>query len=502
MKRALISVSDKSNLVEFSKFLISKGYEIISTGGTYKFLLTHNIKVIEIDEITHFPEILDGRVKTLHPNIHGGILALRDNPKHLETLNTHKIYPIDMVVVNLYPFFNKLNTGLSESDMIEFIDIGGPSMLRSAAKNFNSVTVVSQIEDYELIIQEITNNGNTTLSTRKQLAGKVFNLTSAYDAAISSYLLQSDYPHYLNVSYEKVNDLRYGENPHQKAAFYVDKTKNGAMKNLDQLQGKDLSFNNFRDMDMAYKVVNEFSEIACCAVKHSTPCGVAIGNTVAEAYQKTFDCDPISIFGGIVAFNQEVDQKTAELLVPTFLEIVIAPNFTSEALQIFSKKKNLRIIKVQNPLADTIEFVKVDGGLLIQDADRSFSSDFQQVTHSFPTKEEMEDLIFAQKIVKHAKSNAIVVASGKQALGIGSGQTNRIWAAQQAIQRAKEKKTKNLVLASDAFFPFRDVVDTCAENGIKAIIQPGGSIRDNESIEACNEYNIPMVFSGIRHFKH
>ncbi|MDR3272007.1 MAG: bifunctional phosphoribosylaminoimidazolecarboxamide formyltransferase/IMP cyclohydrolase [Flavobacteriaceae bacterium] len=502
MKRALISVSDKTHLIDFAKFLVSKGYEIISTGGTYKLLKDNEISVIEIDKITHFPEMLDGRVKTLHPNIHGGILALRDNENHLKTIAEHQIQPIDLVVVNLYPFFEKMNTGLSEMEMIEFIDIGGPSMLRSAAKNFKSVTVISQIEDYPWVMNEISKHGDTTLETRKFLAGKVFNLTSAYDAAISSYILQNDYPQYLNLSYEKVSDLRYGENPHQKSAFYIDKTKNGAMRDFEQLQGKELSFNNFRDMDMAYKVVNEFSEIACCAVKHSTPCGVALGSTIAEAYQRTFDCDPVSIFGGIVAFNREVDKETAERLKSVFLEIVIAPSFTNEALKVFSTKKNLRLIKVKNPLEDTVEFIKVDGGLLVQDRDRASASEFNTVTKSAPTEEQLSNLIFAQKIVKHAKSNAIVVASEKQAIGIGAGQTNRIWAAEQAIERAREKRTEKLVLASDAFFPFRDVVDVSAENGITAIIQPGGSIRDQESIDACNEYGIPMIFTGVRHFKH
>ena len=502
MKRALISVSDKTNLIDFAKFLVSENYEIVSTGGTYKHLQSNGVKVIEIDEVTHFPEMLDGRVKTLHPNIHGGILALRDNENHLKTIAEHQIQLIDLVVVNLYPFFLKMNTGLPESEMIEFIDIGGPSMLRSAAKNFKSVTVVSQIEDYDLVMGEISKYGDTTQETRKLLAGKVFNLTSAYDAAISSYILQDDYPQYLNLSYEKVSDLRYGENPHQKAAFYVDKTKNGAMKDFEQIQGKELSFNNLRDMDMAYKVVNEFSEIACCAVKHSTPCGAALGKTVAEAYQRTFDCDTVSIFGGIVAFNREVDKETAELLKPVFLEIVIAPSFTDDALKVFSTKKNLRVIKVKNPLVDTVEYIKVDGGLLVQDKDRANASEFNAVTQAKATEEQLSDLIFAQKIVKHVKSNAIVVASEKQAIGIGAGQTNRIWAAEQAIERAREKKTENLVLASDAFFPFRDVVDVSAENGITAIIQPGGSVRDQESIDACNEHGIPMIFTGVRHFKH
>ncbi|PQL90090.1 bifunctional phosphoribosylaminoimidazolecarboxamide formyltransferase/IMP cyclohydrolase [Apibacter sp. wkB309] len=502
MKRALISVSDKTNIIDFSIFLQSQGYEIISTGGTYKHLKSNGLNVTEVSEYTGFPEILDGRVKTLHPSIHGGILASRTKEEHLQSIHDLKIKTIDLVIVNLYPFFDKLNKGLSEQEMIEFIDIGGPTMLRSAAKNFHSVTVISQIEDYSLVIEELKKDGNTSLATRKKLAGKVFNLTSSYDAAISNYLLQDDYPKYLNTSFEKVENLRYGENPHQKAAFYIDKTKNGAMKDFEQLQGKELSFNNFRDMDMAYKVVNEFSEISCCAVKHSTPCGVALGNTIVEAYQKAFECDPISIFGGIIAFNRTVDEETARLLITVFLEIVIAPSFTGEALQLLSSKKSLRVIKVNNPVSDSIEFVKVDGGLLVQDVDHATATDFTQVTNSAPDKKQLEDLIFAQKIVKHAKSNAIVVASDFQALGIGSGQTNRIWAAQEAIERAKEKRTDQLVLASDAFFPFRDVVDTAAKNGITAIIQPGGSIRDKESIEACNEYNIPMIFTGIRHFKH
>lgn len=502
MKRALISVSDKTNIIDFSIFLQSQEYEIISTGGTYKHLKTNGLNVTEVSEYTGFPEILDGRVKTLHPSIHGGILASRTKEEHLQSIHDLKIKTIDLVIVNLYPFFDKLNKGLSEQEMIEFIDIGGPTMLRSAAKNFHSVTVISQIEDYSLVIEELKKDGDTSLATRKKLAGKVFNLTSSYDAAISAYLLQDDYPKYLNTSFEKVENLRYGENPHQKAAFYIDKTNNGAMKDFEQLQGKELSFNNFRDMDMAYKVVNEFSEISCCAVKHSTPCGVALGNTIVEAYQKAFECDPISIFGGIIAFNRTVDEETARLLVTVFLEIVIAPSFTGEALQVLSSKKSLRVIKVNNPVSDSIEFVKVDGGLLVQDVDHASATDFTQVTNSAPDKKQLEDLIFAQKIVKHAKSNAIVVASDFQALGIGSGQTNRIWAAQEAIERAKEKRTDHLVLASDAFFPFRDVVDTAAKNGITAIIQPGGSIRDKESIEACNEYNIPMIFTGIRHFKH
>ena len=501
-KQALISVSDKSNLLEFATFLIEQGYKILSTGGTYKHLQENGIEVTEVKDVTGFPEILDGRVKSLHPAIHGGIMARRSDEKHMATIAEHGINPIDIVIVNLYPFFEKMNTGLSEAEMIEFIDIGGPSMLRSSAKNFYDVTVVTDVNDYEKVINEIKENGSTSLETRKLFAGKVFNLTSAYDAAISSYILSEDFPQFLESSYEKVMDLRYGENPHQKAAYYVDKTKNGAMKDFEYLQGKELSFNNIRDMDLAYKVVAEFEETTCSAVKHSTPCGVAIGETVLEAYQKAYECDPMSIFGGIIAFNKEVDGATATELNKIFLEIVIAPSFTEEALEVFKVKKNVRIIKVNNPVSDKVTYVKVDGGLIVQSTDNQFSTDLKVVTEVQPTEKQMTDLVFAQKIVKWVKSNAIVVATNGQAYGIGGGQTNRIWAAQQAIERAKHKVQDELVLASDAFFPFRDVADFAAENGITAIIQPGGSIKDQESIDACNEKNIPMVFTGMRHFMH
>ncbi|MDH0658214.1 bifunctional phosphoribosylaminoimidazolecarboxamide formyltransferase/IMP cyclohydrolase [Empedobacter sp. GD03865] len=501
-KQALISVSDKSNLLEFAKFLVEQDYKILSTGGTFKHLQDNGIEVTEVKDVTGFPEILDGRVKSLHPAIHGGIMARRSDENHMATIAEHGINPIDIVIVNLYPFFEKMNTGLSEAEMIEFIDIGGPSMLRSSAKNFYDVTVVTDVNDYEVVMNEIRENGSTSIETRKLCAGKVFNLTSAYDAAISTYILGEDFPQFLESSYEKVMDLRYGENPHQKAAYYVDKTKNGAMKDFEYLQGKELSFNNIRDMDLAYKVVSEFEETTCCAVKHSTPCGVAIGDNVLEAYEKAYECDPMSIFGGIIAFNREVDGKTAVELNKIFLEIVIAPSFTEEALEIFKQKKNLRIIKVKNPVSDKVTYVKVDGGLIVQSTDNQFSTDLKVVTEAQPTDRQMTDLVFAQKIVKWVKSNAIVVATNGQAYGIGGGQTNRIWAAQQAIARAKEKVEEDLVLASDAFFPFRDVADFAAENGIKAIIQPGGSIKDQESIDACNEREIPMVFTGMRHFMH
>ena len=502
-KRVLISVSDKSGLTELAQFLEKNNYQLISTGGTFKHLKDVGLSPIQIDEVTNFPEMLDGRVKTLHPKVHGGLLAVRDNKEHMDTVAEHGIELIDMVVVNLYPFFENAGKNIPLDEKVEFIDIGGPSMLRSAAKNFKSVTVITNVEDYEKVKSEIETSGDTTLETRKTLAGKVFNLTSAYDAAISKMLLEEEYPQYLNASYKKVSDLRYGENPHQSAAYYVSTVENGAMKDFEQLGGKELSFNNLRDMDLCWKVVNEFkNEMACCAVKHSTPCGVAIGNTAVETYTKTFECDPVSIFGGIVAMNYKVDAATAEELGKTFLEIVMAVDFEEKALEILRQKKNLRIIKIKNPVSDKQTWVKIDGGLLVQDCDNQFSEEIKTVTEKQPTEEQRKALLFAQRVVKYVKSNAIVVSNGTQALGIGGGQVNRIWATQQAVERAKEKFGGELVLASDAFFPFRDVVDFCAEKDIKAIIQPGGSIKDEESIEAANQHGIPMLLTGMRHFLH
>ena len=501
-KTALISVSDKTGITEFTKFLRSKNYKILSTGGTYKHLKDRGIEVQEVSSVTNFPEILDGRVKTLHPNIHGGILARRSNANDMKTLEEKGIAAIDMVVVNLYPFFENADKDLELKDLAEFIDIGGPTMLRAAAKSFFDVTVITDANDYEKIQQEIENLGETTLETRKKLAGKVFNLTSAYDAAISQKLLEDKFPPYYTISFKKNMDLRYGENPHQSAAFYTNTIQQGALKDFEQIHGKELSFNNIRDLDLAWKVVCEFDETTCCAVKHSTPCGVAIDENMAAAYQKAHDCDPISIFGGIVAFNKKVNKTTAELCNKIFLEIVVAPDFEPDALEILQQKKNLRIIKINHKLSDQMHLVQVDGGLLVQDADLAFSQEFKTVTEKVPTDKQMEDLIFALKVIKHVKSNSIVVAKDKQALGVGTGETNRIWAAQQAIERAQEKETDGLVLASDAFFPFRDVVDFAAEKGIEAIVQPGGSMRDQESIDAANEHGIAMVMTGMRHFLH
>lgn len=500
MKRALISVFDKTGILDFAKFLVSQNVEIISTGGTYKYLQDNGVKVIDISEVTNFPEMLDGRVKTLHPNVHGGILAIRDNPVHMETIAQHNIETIDMVIVNLYPFFNEVVKDISFEEKVEFIDIGGPTMLRSAAKAFKDVVVISEVADYQVVQDELTISNQVSFATRKKLAGKVFNLTSAYDAAISQFLLgDEEFPTYLNMSYKKVSDLRYGENPHQAAAYYVATTQAGVLKDFEQLHGKELSFNNIRDMDLAWKVVAEFDGVAACGVKHSTPCGVAIGNDVYDAYSKMHAADPVSIFGGIVAINATVDLATAKEMNNTFLEIVMAPDFTTEALAELQTKKNLRVIKIKTTQPQgKFEYVTVDGGMLIQGADNKFADGLTVVTQVKPETNDEADLTMAMKVVKHVKSNAIVVARDGVAKGIGAGQTNRIWATEQAIERAKDGG----VLASDAFFPFRDCVDECAKAGIKAIIQPGGSLRDQESIDACNEHGISMIFSGIRHFKH
>ena len=501
-KRALISVFYKDGVVEFAKFLESKGVEIISTGGTYRVLKESGVNCIEVNEVTDFPEMLDGRVKTLHPFIHGGILAIRGNEEHMKTIEEHKINPIDYVVVNLYPFFEKVKEeGLSFEEKVEFIDIGGPTMLRAAAKNFQDVVVISDQNDYGKVMKEIEEQGEVSYKTKKKLAGKVFNLMGAYDSAIANFMLADDeeeYPEYLSVSFKKKQGLRYGENSHQSAAFYESTTVEGAMNSFDILNGKELSYNNFKDMDIAWKCANEYDEPSCCALKHNTPCGVAIGKTPYEAYTKAYAVDPTSIFGGIVAFNRKVDKATAEEMVKIFLEVIAAPDYDDDALEVLKTKKNLRVLKVHQKPQDQKYMVTVDGGILVQEEDKKLIDEIKVVTEKKPTEEEMKDLLFAMKAVKYVKSNAIVVANDEVALGIGGGQVNRIWPAEDALERGKGAT----VLASDAFFPFRDIVDTAAKYGIKAIIQPGGSIRDQESIDACNEHGIAMVFTGLRHFKH
>lgn len=499
-KRALISVFYKEGVVEFANFLVSKGVEIISTGGTYRHLKENGVPVIEVNEVTNFPEMLDGRVKTLHPLIHAGILAIRDNKEHMDTLKERDIQTIDYVVVNLYPFFEKVREDLTFEEKVEFIDIGGPTMLRAAAKNFQDVVVISNKDDYKKVMDEIEENGEVSYKTKKVLAGKVFNLMSAYDAAIANFMLdgEEEYPEYLSVSFKKKQSLRYGENSHQSAAFYGSTTIDGAMNTFDVLNGKELSYNNFKDMDIAWKCANEFDEPACCALKHNTPCGVAIGESAYEAYTKAYKVDPTSIFGGIVAFNRKVDKATAEEMVKIFLEVIAAPAYDEDALEVLKTKKNLRVLKIHQKPQDSRYMVTVDGGILVQEEDKKLIDEIKVVTEKKPTEEEMKDLLFGMKVVKYVKSNAIVVAHDGIALGIGGGQVNRIWPTEDALERGKGAT----ILASDAFFPFRDVVDTAAKYGIKAIIQPGGSMRDQESIDACNEHGISMVFTGLRHFKH
>lgn len=499
-KRALISVFYKDGVAEFAKYLESKGVEIISTGGTYKHLKEAGVNVIEVNEVTDFPEMLDGRVKTLHPLIHAGILAIRDNEEHMNTLKERDIHPIDYVVVNLYPFFEKVKENLTFEEKVEFIDIGGPTMLRAAAKNFQDVVVISDKDDYKVVMDEMEKDGEVSYNTKKKLAGKVFNLMGAYDAAIANFMLEGveEYPEYLSASFRKKQSLRYGENSHQSAAFYESTTVQGAMNSIEILNGKELSYNNFKDMDIAWKCANEFEEPACCALKHNTPCGVAIGNDPYEAYTKAYEVDPTSIFGGIVAFNRKVDKKTAEEMVKIFLEVIAAPDYDDDAIEVLKTKKNLRVLKVHKTPQDKRYMVTVDGGILVQEEDKKLVDEIKVVTEKKPTEEEMKDLLFGMKVVKYVKSNAIVVAHNGIALGIGGGQVNRIWPTEDALKRGKGAT----ILASDAFFPFRDVVDEAAKYGIKAIIQPGGSVRDQESIDACNEHGISMVFTGLRHFKH
>ncbi|WP_195970108.1 bifunctional phosphoribosylaminoimidazolecarboxamide formyltransferase/IMP cyclohydrolase [Clostridium thermobutyricum] len=499
-KRALISVFDKDGVLELAKFLEERDVEIISTGGTFKYLKENGVNVIEVNEVTNFPEMLDGRVKTLHPLIHAGILAIRDKEDHMNTLKERNINTIDYVVVNLYPFFDKVRENLTFEEKIEFIDIGGPTMLRSSAKNFRDVVVLSDKNDYKRVIDEISENGEVSFKLRKILAGKVFNLTNAYDAAISNFLLEGEeeYPEYLSISYKKKKNLRYGENPHQSAAYYSSNEFDGSMNSFEILNGKELSYNNIKDLDIAWKVCNEFKEIACCALKHNTPCGVAIGDSVFEVYKKAHDADPISIFGGIVAINRDVDEETAIEMSKIFLEVVAAPSFTNAALEVLKKKKNLRVIKCNEKPNAKKFMVTVDGGILVQEEDLKLKNEMNVVTEKQPTESELRDMEFGMKVVKYVKSNAIVAIKDGVAIGIGGGQVNRIWATTEALERGKGAT----VLASDAFFPFRDCVDEAAKYGIKGIIQPGGSIRDEESIVACNEHGISMVFTGVRHFKH
>jgi len=510
IKRALVSVSNKEGIVEFVKGLVENGVEVISTGGTKKTLEENGINVIGISEVTNFPEIMDGRVKTLHPNIHSGLLAVRDNEEHMKTLEEHQITPIDLVVVNLYPFQQTIaKPDVTYADAIENIDIGGPTMLRSAAKNHQFVTVVVDPSDYQKVLGEVSETGSVSVQTNRELAAKVFRHTAAYDAVIAEYLTKQvgeESPESYTVTFEKKQDLRYGENPHQKATFY--KKPLGSVFSIaaaTQLHGKELSYNNINDANAALQIVKEFNEPAAVAVKHMNPCGVGVGNTITEAYNKAYEADPTSIFGGIVALNGEVDAETATKLHEIFLEIVIAPSYTKEAFEILSSKKNIRLLTIDFTAAGKSEkqLTSIQGGLLVQEAD-TLSLDDATVsvpTKREPTEQEWADLKLAWKVVKHVKSNAIVLAKDDMTIGVGAGQMNRVGAAKIALEQAGEKANGS-ALASDAFFPMDDTVEAAAKAGVAAIIQPGGSIRDEDSIKKADEYGITMVFTGIRHFKH
>ncbi|NLT95641.1 MAG: bifunctional phosphoribosylaminoimidazolecarboxamide formyltransferase/IMP cyclohydrolase [Clostridia bacterium] len=510
MKRAIISVSDKTGVIELAQELVNLGWEIVSTGGTAKVLKEAGIKVTGISQVTGFPEILEGRVKTLHPNVHGGILA-KDTPEHMNVLKEQGITPIDLVVVNLYPFEATINKDeVTLEDAVENIDIGGPTMVRAAAKNFQRVAIVVNPARYQEVLKELKEKGEIALKTRMELALEAFQHTAYYDSVISGYLAgllgKEGFPQSFVLSGKKIQELRYGENPHQKAAFYAlpGKTR-GTVAGARKLQGKELSYNNIVDIEAAWAVVREFKNSpAACIIKHTNPCGTALGNTLAEAYQRALEADPVSAFGGIIGLNQGVDSKTAEKIVETFMEAVVAPEFSNKALEILSAKKNLRLIEIgysKPPKDYWVE--KVGGGFLVQERDQVqiTEGDLRVVTEKKPAAEEMVQLLFAWKVVKHVKSNAIVVSKNNQTLGVGAGQMNRVGAAEIALKQAGEK-ARGAVLASDAFFPFRDTIDAAAKAGITAIIQPGGSIRDEESIQACNEHGIAMVFTGIRHFKH
>jgi phosphoribosylaminoimidazolecarboxamide formyltransferase/IMP cyclohydrolase len=527
-KRALISVFVKDGIVELAQYLKSTDWEILSTGGTAKYLTENNVEVTDVSSVTGFPECLDGRVKTLHPKIHAGLLARRDDSNHMKQLKDLDVTPIDFVCVNLYPFFEKVQAGLTFPETVEFIDIGGPTMLRSAAKNFKDVIVITEPEDYSAIVTEMK-QGTISYDRRRELAGKVFNLTSAYDAAVSRFMFSNkpeELPKYYNMPLIKQQELRYGENSHQKAALYLSADHKGAFGGMKQLHGKELSYNNMRDLDIAWKGVCAFNKfvrnaepingvsfgncsdsIFTIALKHNTPCGAAIGNTPFESYKRAYDCDPVSIYGGIVGSSAIIDEEAAIEMKKCFLEVIVAPGFTDEALKVLETKKNLRLITAEIATDEKWDCTSVDGGLLVQNRDNQLFDKWEVVTKKQPTQSQIEEMAFGMTIAMFAKSNACLVIKDKAAVGIGCGQTSRIWAAEQALERAK-KITEGLgvknaeVFISDAFFPFDDSVRKAAEYGIKAIIQPGGSIRDDESIDACNELGIAMVFTGIRHFKH
>lgn len=522
IKRVLVSVTDKTGIVDLCRELVSMGVEILSTGGTAKTLRDHNIPVVDVSHYTGFPEALDGRLKTLHPKIEGGILGIRKNPAHQHQMKQLGIEPIDLVVVNLYDFekvSSKMFTDLADGDplpveeMLEQIDIGGPTMLRAAAKNYQDVTVVCDPQDYPSVIDEMKkNNGVVSDRTHLELAIKVFQLTTHYDSKIATslaYLLEPPmpFPKTLSLDFEKIQDLRYGENPHQRASYYTQKfCKPGALTTAKQLQGKELSYNNLIDCDAALQCVSEFDQPACVIVKHTNPCGAALGKNLKEAFVLAREGDPVSSFGGIIAVNREMDQETAESIGETFFECIVAPGYDEKALSKFQAKKNLRLLSLKEmPVLSShdYQYRRVSGGMLVQqnDAEKIDISSCKVPTQRKPTPTELEELAFAWKVVKHVKSNAIVFTRDKQLIGVGAGQMSRVDSVKLAVAKSR-KELKGAVMASDAFFPFRDGLDEAARAGIQAVIQPGGSVRDAEVIASANEQGIAMVFTGMRHFRH
>ncbi len=513
IRRAIISVSDKTGIADFARKLVALNVEILSTGGTAKLLEKEGVPCKEVSEITGFPECLDGRVKTLHPLLHGGILAIRENEAHMKRVEELGIGLIDMIVVNLYPFkATVMKPGVSFEECVENIDIGGPSMLRAAAKNHHDVTVITDPSDYEIVLSEMEATGDTTYETRFRLAKRVFEHTAAYDALIADYFLKksgdTSLPSPYTITFDRVSEMRYGENPHQKATFFKNALQvKGSLSEAEQINGKELSYNNIADTDATIGCLKEFSEPTVVAVKHANPCGVGSGKTILEAWRKAYEADTVSIFGGIVAANREIDAQTAEEMSKIFLEVIVAPSYTPEAREILCAKPNLRVLvlpDVSAPIPDgELNYKRVIGGLLVQDHDRTVISaeGSKVVTQAQPDDSLLADMEFAMKVVKHTKSNGIVVVKNLQTLGVGPGQTNRVGAAKIALDFAGEK-AKGAVMGSDAFFPFRDVVDAAHDAGITTIVQPGGSKNDQKSIDACDEFGIAMVFTGDRHFKH
>lgn len=514
--KALISVSDKTGIVEFAKELENLGIEIISTGGTYKKLKEEGINAIEISELTGFPECLDGRVKTLHPKVHAGILAIRNNQNHMKQLKDLDIDTIDFVVVNLYPFKQTIQKeGVKREEAIENIDIGGPTMLRSAAKNYQDVSVITDPNDYEKVLRDLKQDGQVSIDTKFYLMQKVFEHTANYDAMICKYIKKErndeSFPSELTLTYEKVQEMRYGENPHQKGALYKEIGGcQGSLTIAEQLNGKELSFNNINDTNGALELLKEFDEPTVVACKHGNPCGVGSADNIYNAWKKAFNADKTSIFGGIVVSNRQITIDVAKEMKEIFLEVIVAPSYEEEALELLRTKKNLRVLLLPSisikQSEGSYDIKKINGGIIVQTIDSKLLDNYEVVTNRKPTDKELEDMIFAWKIVKHVKSNGIALGKDKQSIGIGPGQVNRIWATQQSVEHAEEliEKgiTKGAVLASDAFFPFADCVEEAHKAGITAIIQPGGSIRDQESIDKCNEYGITMIFTGMRHFRH